>query len=97
MPCPQGSELPGDVPMLLYFCGWSDDHGDVTVGCPLGGMGLNVGDGLGTKPETDGNGVAGKGYIPSLLSCLSIKSTSLVIHSITAVVSYNSGNSQTSS
>ena len=96
MPCPQGSELPGDVPMLLSFCGWSDDHGDVTVGCPLGGMGLNVGDGLGMKPETDGNGVGGKGYIPGLLSYLSIKSTSLVIRSITAVVSYNSGNSRTS-
>ena len=70
MPCPQGGELPGDVPMLSSFCGWSDDHGDVTVGCPLGGMGLNVGDGLGTKPETDGNGVGGKGYIPSLLLSL---------------------------
>ena len=93
MPCPQGSELPGDVPMLLSFCGWSDDHSDVTVGFPLGGMGLNVGDGLGTNPETDGNGVDGKRYIPSLLSCLSIKSTSLVIHSITAVVWYNSGKS----
>ena len=97
MPCPHSSELPGDVPMLLSFCGWSDDHGDVTVGCPLGGMGLNVEDGLGTKPETDGNGVGGKGYIPSLLSCLSIKSISLVIGSITAVVLYNSGNSRTSS
>ena len=73
--------------MLLSFCDWSDDHGDVTVGCPLGGMVLNVGDGLGTKPETDGNGVGGKIYIPGLLSCLSIKSTSLVIRSITAVVS----------
>ena len=49
MPCLQGSELPGDVPMLSSFCGWSDDHDDVTVGCPLGGMGLNVEDGLGTK------------------------------------------------
>ena len=97
MSCPQGGELPGDVPMLLSFCGWSDDRGDVTVGCPLGGMGLNVGAGLGMKPETDGNGVGGKGYIPGLLSCLSIKSASLVICSITAVVSYNSGNSQTSS
>ena len=97
MPCPQGSKLPGDVPMLSSFCGWSDDHGDMTVGCPLGGMGLNVGDGLGTKPETDGNGVDGKEYIPSLLSSLSIKSTSLVICSITAVVSYNSGKSRTSS
>ena len=97
MPCPQGSELPGDVPMLSSFCGWSDDRGDVTVGCPLGGMGLNVEDGLGTKPDTDGNGVSGKGYIPGLLSCLSIKSISLVIRSIIAVVSYNSGNSRTSS
>ena len=97
MPCPQGSELPGDVPMLSSFCGWSDDRGDMTVGCPLGGMGLNVGDGLGTKPETDGNGVDGKGYIPGLLSCFSIKSTSLMIHSITAVVSYNFRKSQTSS
>ena len=60
-------------------------------------MGLNVGDGLGMNPETDGNGVDGKGYIPSLLSCLSIKSTSLVIRSITAVVLYNSGKSWTSS
>ena len=50
MPCPQGSELPGDVPMLSSFRSWSDDHGDMTVGCPLGGMGLNVGDGLGMKP-----------------------------------------------
>ena len=97
MPCPQGSELPGDVPMLSSFCGWFDDCGDVTIGCPLGGMGLNVENGLGTKPETDGNGVDGKGYIPGLLSCLSIKSISLVIHSITAVVLYSSGNSWKSS
>ena len=97
MSCPQDGELPDDVPMLLSFCGWPDDRGDVTVGCSLGGMGLNVGDGLWTKPETDGNGVGGKGYIPGLLSCLSIKSISLVIPSITAVVSYNSGNSRTSS
>ena len=44
-----------------------------------------------------GNGVGGKGYIPGLLSHLSIKSISLVICSITAVVLYNSGNSRTSS
>ena len=56
-----------------------------------------MGVGLGTKPEVEGNGVLGKGYIPGCLNCLSMRSASPVTLSIMVVVSYSSGKSWMSS
>ena len=53
--------------------------------------------GLGTKPEVEGNRVLGGGYIPGCLSCLSMRSASLVTLSMMVVVSYSSGKSWMSS
>ena len=54
-------------------------------------IGWNVELGLGMKPEVDGRGVCGSEYIPLLLSCFSMRSTSLVILSMTAGTSNSSG------
>ena len=56
-----------------------------------GEIGLNVDVGLGMKLNVEGTGFEGKGYIPCHCSCHSIKSASLVTHSIIVAVSYNSG------
>ena len=56
-----------------------------------------MGVGLGTRPEVEGKGVLGGGYIPGCLSCLLMRSASLVIHSMMVVVSFSSGKSWMSS
>ena len=53
-------------------------------------IGQNIEPGLGIKPEVDGRGVCGSGYIPLLSSCFSIRSALLVILSMTAGISNSS-------
>ena len=64
-------------------------------GDAAGAIGWNVGVGLGTKPKVEGKGVlgGGGGYIPSCLSCLSMRSASPVTLLMMMVVLYNSGKS----
>ena len=92
--CPQSSELSGDVSM---FCGLCVRCVLTVSGDVSGAMGRNVGVGLGTKPEVEGNGVLGKGYIPGCLNCLSMRSASPVTLSMMVVVSYSLGKSWMSS
>ena len=56
-----------------------------------------MGVGLGTKPEVEGKGVLGGGYIPGCLSCLLMRSASPVTLSMMVVVSYHLGKSWMSS
>ena len=60
-------------------------------------IGQNVELGLGIKLEVHGKGVCGSGCIPLLLSCFSTRLALLVILSMTADVSNNSGKSWMSS
>ena len=62
-----------------------------------GVIGQNVELGIGIKPEVDGRGVCGSGYIPLLLSCFSMRLALLVILSMTAGISNSPGNSWMSS
>ena len=85
VPCPHGIELPGkDSWPCGVQCGLAFSVAGGGAKCMIG---RNVELGLGIKPEVDGRGFCGSGYIPLLLSCFSIRLASLVILSMTAGVS----------
>ena len=88
--CPQGSELPGDVSALCCLSVWCVS---TASGGVADAIGWNVEEGFDTKPEVEGKGVLGGGYIPGCLSCRSMRSALPVTLSMVVVVSYSSGKS----